>query len=60
MFLEIRWSGRNRSSAMLVDREYVNGSGEVTKAKGLSYNPFVKTKMLGVLATVFRTQATWV
>lgn len=45
--------GRNRSSAMLVDREYVNGSGEVTKAKGLSYNPFVKTKMLGVLATGF-------
>lgn len=45
--------GRNRSSAMLVEKEYVSADGQVTKAKGLSYNPFVKTKMLGVLATGF-------
>lgn len=45
--------GRNRSSAMLVEKEYVSADRQVTKAKGLSYNPFVKTKMLGVLATGF-------
>lgn len=49
----VNGKGRNRSASMQVEREYVNTEGKVTKTKGLSYNPFVKSKMLGVLAPSF-------
>lgn len=43
--------GRSRRQEHLVDKTYVNTDGEVKETKGLSYNPFVKTKIRGVLAT---------
>lgn len=33
--------------------EYIDANGEVKTKNGISYNPFVKSKMLGVLATSF-------
>lgn len=42
--------GRNRSAAHLRDVEYRDSSGNAASRKGLTYNPFVKTKMVGVLA----------
>jgi predicted RNA-binding Zn-ribbon protein involved in translation (DUF1610 family) len=37
----------------LVDREYTNKSGDKAMKKSITYNPFVKTKLLGVLASSF-------
>ena len=37
----------------LVQREYINKAGEQAFKMGITYNPFVKTKLLGVLAGSF-------
>ncbi len=42
--------GRNRSVAHQRDIEYQDAQGNTQTRKGLTYNPFVKTKMAGVLA----------
>lgn len=42
-----------RSRRHLVDVEYVDKNGEVKTKKGLSYNPFLKSKLMGVLADGF-------
>ncbi len=46
-------SGRSRRKEHLIDREYVNKEGETKTKKSITYNPFLKSKMLGVLATSF-------
>lgn len=46
-----RYLGRSRFH--LVDVEYVNKDGEIKTKKSLSYNPFLKTKLMGVLADSF-------
>jgi len=45
--------GRSKRAEHLVDVEYVNAEGEVQTRKGITYNPFIKTKLMGVLASSF-------
>lgn len=43
--------GRNRSCAEM--RPYISKDGEVKEKRSLSYNPNLKTKLIGVLGTSF-------
>ena len=45
--------GRSRKKHHLVDKEYTDSEGEVTKTKGITFNPFLKTKLTGVLGPSF-------
>jgi len=45
--------GRSRKAEHLVEREYVNKDGEDAKRMGITFNPFLKTKLTGVLAASF-------
>lgn len=53
--LDVAHDGRGRSKKVehLVEREYVNKDGEVATRVGITFNPFLKTKLLGVLAPGF-------
>jgi hypothetical protein len=46
-------AGRSRKKDHLVMREYVNKAGEPDIKEGITFNPFVKTKLLGVLGPAF-------
>ncbi len=46
-------AGRSRKAEHLVEREYVNKDGEVAKRNSITFNPFLKTKLVGVLASSF-------
>ena len=51
---------RSRRAEHLVEREYVGRDGETKTRLGITYDPFVKTKVLGVLATSFlRSGSRW-
>lgn len=50
--------GRSRKSFCLVNREYVNREGENATRVGITFNPFLKTKLMGVLATSFLRSGT--
>lgn len=50
---EVTAEGRGRKKAHLVDRKYTNREGEHVDTKGISFNPFLKTKLVGVLGTSF-------
>lgn len=43
----------SRKHHHLVDRAYTNKKGEETTRKGITFNPFLKTKLVGVLGSVF-------
>lgn len=45
--------GRSRKQDHLVEKEYTNKDGEQATRKGITFNPFLKTKMIGVLAGSF-------
>lgn len=45
--------GRSRKATSLVDREYINADGENATRKSITFNPFLKTKLIGVLASSF-------
>jgi hypothetical protein len=45
--------GRSRKKEHLVERDYVNKDGEQAKRVGITFNPFLKTKLTGVLASSF-------
>lgn len=45
--------GRSRRRECLVPKVYTNSDGETVETVGITYNPFLKTKLLGVLATSF-------
>lgn len=45
--------GRSRRKEHLVDTEYTNKDGEVLSKKSITYNPFLKTKLAGVLTGCF-------
>lgn len=45
--------GRSRHKAHLVDVQYTDASGEVCTKKGITFNPFLKTKLTGVLSDLF-------
>jgi|WetSurSiteA1Bulk_404760.scaffolds.fasta_scaffold01241_14 hypothetical protein len=43
----------SRKEAHLVVRDYINKSGEPSKKRGIRYNPFLKSKLQGVIAGSF-------
>jgi hypothetical protein len=45
--------GRSRRAEHLVSREYVTADGETKERNGVTFNPFLKTKLIGVLAGGF-------
>ena len=48
--------GRSRKKEHLEDSEYVDAEGEVKIKKGITFNPFLKTKLVGVLGSSFVKQ----
>lgn len=52
--------GRSRQEAHLVEREYINKAGKVATRRGITYDPWLKTKLTGVLAGSFlRSGSSW-
>lgn len=49
--------GRGRYKEHLVDVEYKDKDGKVATRKGITFNPFLKTKLVGVLASCFLRQS---
>lgn len=45
--------GRSRRSEHLVKREYINKQGQTALRDSITYNPWLRTKLLGVLGTSF-------
>lgn len=45
--------GRSRRAEHLVDVEYTNAKGEQAKRRSITFNPFLKTKLVGVLGPSF-------
>jgi hypothetical protein len=45
--------GRSRRAEHLVDRQYIDKEGEEAMRKSITFNPWLKTKMTGVLAGSF-------
>lgn len=52
--------GRTRQAAHLVERTYINKVGVEATRMGVTYNPWLKTKLMGVLAGSFmRASSPW-
>lgn len=49
--------GRSRRAEHLVERSYINRDGEPATRMGVTFNPFLKTKLVGVLASCFLKQS---
>ena len=49
----VNGKGRSRQKEHLVDQTYVDAEGNEQTKKGISFNPFVKTKLIGVLGSSF-------
>lgn len=45
--------GRSRRAEHLIEREYTNRNGEPAVRMSITFNPFLKTKLMGVLAASF-------
>lgn len=45
--------GRSRRAEHLIEREYVDRNGDIKTRMSITYDPFVKTKLMGVLAGSF-------
>jgi len=45
--------GRCRKAGHLVPKTYTNAKGEIKETVGITFNPFLKTKLVGVLGGVF-------
>jgi len=45
--------GRSKRADHLIDKEYITRDGKQAIRKSITYNPFLKTKLMGVLATSF-------
>ena len=56
--LDVASDGRGRSKRKehLVEREYTDREGKPAKRVGITFNPFLKTKLVGVLASSFVKQ----
>lgn len=53
-------AARSRRAEHLVEREYVDKDGEVKTRLGVTFNPFLRAKLLGVLSGSFlRTGSPW-
>jgi len=48
--------GRSRKAEHLIDQEYVSKEGEIKTRKSITFNPFLKTKLTGVLGASFIKQ----
>lgn len=46
-------AGRSRRKEHQVDQEYLDKNKETQVKKGISFNPFIKTKLIGVLGSSF-------
>ena len=46
-------AGRSRKAEHLVEREYTDKDGKPATRKSITFNPFLKTKLVGVLASSF-------
>jgi len=44
---------RSKRTEHLVDREYIDKKGKLKTKKSITFNPFLKTKLLGVLGPSF-------
>ncbi len=53
---EMKGRGRSRRAEHLVEREYTKRDGTTDTRKSITFNPFLKTKLMGVLATSFIKQ----
>lgn len=49
--------GRSRKKEHLIDVEYESKDGELKTKKGITFNPFLKTKLVGVLGSSFLRSA---
>ena len=45
--------GRSRKSHHLVPKTYIDKEGNQKETRGITFNPFLKTKLVGVLGSVF-------
>ena len=54
--VEADGQGQSRKEAHLVDREYIAKDGSVKTRKSITFNPFLKTKLVGVLGPSFLKQ----
>lgn len=52
-------AGRSRRKEHLVEREYTNKKGEPDTRVGITFNPFLKTKLVGVLGSSFLRTGKW-
>jgi len=50
---EIKEEGRSKKAHHLKPKTYTDREGEVKETVGITFNPFLKTKMIGVLGTSF-------
>jgi hypothetical protein len=50
---EVRYEGRSRREAHLVQVEYIDKHGNKAVRRGISYNPWLKSKLLAVLGPSF-------
>jgi len=48
--------GRSRRKEHLEDSQYTDAEGEIKTKKGITFNPFLKTKLVGVLGSSFIKQ----
>lgn len=51
--VKFKFEGRGKKKAHLVDKTYANSKGEVKHTKGISYNPDIKSVLLGIVASQF-------
>ena len=49
----VNGAGRSRKKEHLVDQTYLDAEGKEQTKKGISFNPFLKTKLIGVLGSSF-------
>lgn len=49
----VNGAGRSRKKEHLVDQTYIDKDGKEQTKKGISFNPFLKTKLIGVLGGSF-------
>ena len=52
-------AGRSRKAEHLVDVEYTDKDGKMQTKKSITFNPFLKTKLVGVLAASFVKDVEW-
>lgn len=53
-------AGRSRRQEHLIEREYINKDGKTAMRMSVTYNPWLKTKLVGVLASSFlRSGSSW-